>query len=61
MDSGYFSLIADVGLAGLVIFLLLAGRLMALARDAIGRGLAAGWLAAGWLAVLLLDAVTRDR
>lgn len=60
VDSGYFSLIADVGLGGLVIFLLLAARLMTLARDAIGRGLVAGWLAAGWLAVLLLDAVTRD-
>jgi hypothetical protein len=60
VDSGYFSLIADVGLAGLIVFLLLAIRLFALARRAIGAGLVAGWLAAGFLAVILLDAVTRD-
>ena len=60
VDSGYFSLIADVGLAGLVVFLFLAVRLLTLARSAIGRGLVAGWLAAGFLAVMLLDAVTRD-
>ena len=60
VDSGYFSLIADVGLAGLVVFLFLAVRLLTLARTAIGRGIVAGWLAAGFLAVMLLDAVTRD-
>jgi hypothetical protein len=60
VDSGYFSLIADVGLAGLAVFVLLAARLLALARRAIARGLVAGWLAAGFLAVILLDAVTRD-
>jgi hypothetical protein len=60
VDSGYFALIADVGLIGLLAFLALVFRLYSLAKTAISRGLAAGWLAAGFLSVVLLDAVTRD-
>jgi hypothetical protein len=60
VDSGYFALIADVGFIGLLVFLALAARLVALSKDAISRGFKEGWLAVGFLCVLLLDAVTRD-
>jgi hypothetical protein len=60
VDSGYFALIADVGLIGLLAFLALAGRLFALARQAIARGSRFGWVTVALLSVLLLDAVTRD-
>jgi hypothetical protein len=60
VDSGYFALIADVGFIGLVVFLALAARLVALGKRAIERGLVEGWLAIGFLSVILLDAVTRD-
>jgi hypothetical protein len=59
VDSGYFATIADVGIVGLIAFLALTGRLLALAKQAIARHLAAGWLAVGFLVILLLDAVTR--
>jgi O-antigen ligase len=60
VDSGYFALIADVGLAGLAILLALLGRLLQLATTAIRKGRAAGWAAVSILAVLMLDAVTRS-
>ena len=60
VDSGYFALIADVGLIGLVVFLVLSARLFALAKHAVDRGRQEGWLAIGFLIVILLDAVTRD-
>jgi hypothetical protein len=60
VDSGYFALIADVGLIGLLAFLALAGRLLALAKRAIERGSNIGWLTVALLTVLLLDGVTRD-
>jgi O-Antigen ligase len=59
VDSGYFAIIADVGLVGLAVFLALVGRILMLGRAAIRRGSTAGWLAVAFLAVLLLDAVTR--
>ena len=59
VDSGYFATVADVGVIGLIVLLALFGRLVALARRAIGRGHSAGWVAAGLLAAILLDAVTR--
>jgi hypothetical protein len=52
VDSGYFALIADVGIAGLIVFLALAARLLLLAKRAIDRGLRYGWIAAGFLTVL---------
>jgi hypothetical protein len=60
VDSGYFALIADVGLFGLVVFLALVGRLLTLAGGALRRQIAAGWLAVGFVTVMLLDAITRD-
>lgn len=60
VDSGYFALIADIGIVGLVVFLALAMRLLVLAKRAIDRGLREGWIATGFLTVILLDAVTRD-
>ena len=59
VDSGYFAVVADVGIVGLLLFLLLVTRLGALAVAATKRPGPAGWLVVGWLAVMLLDAVTR--
>lgn len=59
VDSGYFALVADVGIVGLLLFLALLTRLGALGVAATRRPGPAGWLVIGWLAVMLLDAVTR--
>jgi hypothetical protein len=59
VDSGYFAVIADVGLIGLAALLGLLGRLVALASRARRRHLAPGWIALSLLTVLLIDAVTR--
>jgi hypothetical protein len=60
VDSGYFATVADVGLVGLAVLLLLVGRLATLAKRAFDRGGEAGWVALSFLLVLLLDAVTRE-
>ena len=61
VDSGYLAAVADVGLAGLAVLLLLLGRLVTLAGRATRLpGVVAGWLCLGYLTVLLLDALTRD-
>lgn len=60
VDSGYFTIMADIGLIGLVVFLLLYARLLTLAGSAGRRGSGAGWLAVAVLTGLLLDAMTRD-
>jgi O-antigen ligase/polysaccharide polymerase Wzy-like membrane protein len=59
VDSGYFAVVADVGIVGLIIFLALITRLTVLGIAATKRAGRVGWLVVGWLAVLLLDAVTR--
>lgn len=59
VDSGYFAVIADVGLLGLAALLAVLGRLLTLGTRAARRGLASGWIALGLLTVLLIDAVTR--
>jgi hypothetical protein len=59
VDSGYFAVVADVGIVGLIIFLALITRLTVLGIAATKRPGRAGWLVMGWLSVLLLDAVTR--
>lgn len=59
VDSGYFAVIADVGLVGLAALLALLGRLLSLGARAARRGIASGWLALGLLTVLMIDAVTR--
>jgi hypothetical protein len=59
VDSGYFAAIADVGIVGLIVFLLLMTRLGVLGLAAFRSEGKAGMLVIGWLAVLLIDAVTR--
>jgi hypothetical protein len=61
VDSGYFAAVADVGVVGLAILLLLYGRIFVLARQATRLpGDVAGWLCLGYLTVVMLDALTRD-
>jgi hypothetical protein len=60
LDSGYFTVIADVGVLGLAVILALFGRLTYLAIGSGRRGERTGWVALGILAVILLDALTRD-
>jgi O-antigen ligase len=60
VDSGYFTVLADVGVLGLAALLALFGRLAYLAREACRRGERTGWLALGIIAVITLDALTRD-
>jgi hypothetical protein len=60
VDSGYFAVIADVGLLGLAVLLILFARLSYLATQAIAHGQREGWLAAGVIVVMLLDALTRS-
>ena len=60
VDSGYFTVLADIGALGLAVLLTLLGRLIYLAVEAGRRGERTGWVALGVLAVLMLDALTRD-
>ena len=59
VDSGYFATMADVGLVGLSVELVLFGRLFTLARRHARRGSDTGWFALALLTCILLDAVTR--
>jgi O-Antigen ligase len=59
VDSGYFATIADVGVIGLVVLLVVFGRALTLGARAARRGDQAGWVALGLLAVMLIDALTR--
>jgi hypothetical protein len=60
VDSGYFAAMADTGLIGLAVLLMLFWRIGWLARRATRRPGDAGWLALGWMTTLLIDAVTRE-
>jgi hypothetical protein len=59
VDSGYFAVIADVGLVGLAVLLAVFGRLFTVAARAARRGASAAWVALALLSVLMTDAVTR--
>ncbi|HVE68778.1 MAG TPA: hypothetical protein VNB64_09385 [Solirubrobacteraceae bacterium] len=59
VDSGYLAVIADVGLVGLAVLLLLFARLLVLAERAARLGSNVGWATLGLLIVLMLDALTR--
>jgi uncharacterized membrane protein YhaH (DUF805 family) len=59
VDSGYLALVADVGVVGFVLLLLLFGRIVVLARRA-GPVSDAGWLALGLLLVMMIDALSRE-
>lgn len=59
VDSGYFALIADVGLIGLAAMLAVFGRVIMRAAHYARRKVAAGWLSLGFITVLMIDAITR--
>ncbi len=60
VDSSYFAVIADVGIAGLALLgTFFVGTFVSAARAA-RRGSRAGWLGIGLLTVTLLDALTRE-
>jgi hypothetical protein len=59
VDSGYFAVIADVGLVGLAVLLGVFGRLLTVGARAARRGVPAAWVALALLTVLMTDAVTR--
>jgi O-antigen ligase len=60
VDSGYLSVIADVGFLGLALFLALLGRLVVIAWRAVQSGAEEGWLAIGFVSILLIDAGSRE-
>lgn len=60
VDSAYFATVADVGFVGLLVFLAMLARLMALSVGAARLPGGGHWLALGWLVVILIDAVTRE-
>lgn len=60
VDSGYFAALADVGIAGLILIVLILGRLAQLAAQATREGKREGWLAIGFLVTLSFDAITRS-
>ena len=60
VDSSYFAVIADVGIAGLGLLAFFFVRTFWSAVNAARRGSRAAWLGIGLLTVTLLDALTRE-
>jgi uncharacterized membrane protein YhaH (DUF805 family) len=60
VDSGYFVTLLDVGIAGLVLTVLLLGRVAIVARRAASRGEDAGWLALAVLVTTVFTALTAE-
>jgi len=60
VDSSYLATLADVGLAGLVLLLVILGRMLFLMRLARPGPSAAMWIAVGLWLVVVLDATTRS-
>jgi hypothetical protein len=60
VDSGYLALVADVGIAGLVVMLALFGRVAGLARRSIRNDPSSAWLALGILVAMGIDALSRE-
>jgi uncharacterized membrane protein YhaH (DUF805 family) len=60
VDSGYFVTILDIGVAGLVLTILLFGRIALVARRAASRGEVAGWVALAVLVTTVFTAVTAE-
>lgn len=60
VDSGYLGAIADVGVLGLALLLVLLGRVIALARRAIGAGRESAWIAAGFVCLMMIDALSQE-
>jgi hypothetical protein len=59
VDSGYFAVIADVGILGLIALFAILGRVVGISTEYARTGSGAGWLALALAAVLMIDAVTR--
>jgi O-antigen ligase len=60
VDSGYLAVVADIGVAGLILLLALFGLLLTRAVQRARGGDALGWAAVGILAVTLLDGLSRE-
>ena len=60
VDSSYLATLADVGLAGLVLLLVILGRMLVLMRLARPAPSAAMWIVLGLWLVVVLDATTRS-
>jgi hypothetical protein len=60
VDSGYLTLISDVGVLGLGFLFALFGRILLLARRAVAAGLEQGWLVVGVAAVFVIDNLSRE-
>jgi hypothetical protein len=60
VDSSYLATLADVGLAGLVLLVVILGRMLVLMRLARPGPGAAMWIALGLWLVIVLDATTRS-
>jgi hypothetical protein len=60
VDSGYLTLIADLGFVGLALFLALLSRMFSLARRAVAMDIGAGWLMIAVATVFALDALSRE-
>jgi hypothetical protein len=58
VDSGYLATVADVGLVGLSLLLLLFMRILTLARRGL-RHASQGWLVIALVTIMLIDALTR--
>ena len=60
VDSGYFAALADVGVAGFVLVVLILGRLGQLAYGHARAGRREGWFALALVVALVIDALTRS-
>ena len=60
VDSGYFAALADVGVAGFVLVVLILGRLGQLAYAHARAGRREGWFALALVVALVIDALTRS-
>lgn len=60
VDSGYLTLISDVGVIGLVAFLAILARSISLARRAILTRIEEGWIVIAVVAVFLIDGLSRE-
>jgi hypothetical protein len=59
VDSGYFATVADIGLIGLIVQLVMFGRLLTLGARGARAGRRTGWVALGLIICMMLDAATR--
>ena len=60
VDSGYLTVVADIGIVGLVLLLALFSRLLALGWRLGRHGELRGWVTVAILVVLMLDALSRE-